>query len=369
MKILVAIASYGTNNDAYLARLLAEYGRLPHAVDVVVVSNIAKGVGAGVEVVVGCHEVTRGPCPLPTKTIFAQRLEDYDLSSIPRTTLSSPRKTSTHSCGRPRSWSRTSSQASCDSEEGPDGALHYSTIHNHYHWDVRSACRRQGETFVHFTNEHSACYLLTRDQLRRAIALRRLLRSSAPGPLRPARLGGHRSVHAVRVPQARLRVPASQIHGPHLTNKYIGRTGVEASLVELQVRTLIDNRRSRRSPARFDPFRPRLAGTRWIKSYYEPCREDLVALVPESARTVLSIGCGWGSTEEALLRKHLDVSAIPLDTVIGEVAATRGVRIIPWCLEAAPAHLAEASFDVLLIPGLLHLLDDPVAILRSYQPC
>ena len=56
------------------------------------------------------------------------------------------------------------------SEEGLDGALHYSTIHNDYRWDVHSACRRQGETFVRFTNNHSACDVLTRDQLRRVIA-------------------------------------------------------------------------------------------------------------------------------------------------------------------------------------------------------
>lgn len=367
MKILIAIASYGTNNDVYLARLLAEYRRLHHAVDVVVVSNIEKEVGASVEVVVGLPTSDPWSLPFAHKTIFAQRLEDYDLFIYSEDDTLVTQENIDAFLWATSILEPDELAGFMRSEEGPDGALHYSTIHNHYHWDVHSACRRQGETFAHFTNEHSACYLLTRDQLRRAIASGGfcvpphqgrydLLVSAATDPY--TQCGFRKLVCVSRLREFTVR---------HLTNKYIGRTGVAASLVELQVRTLIDIAGASDPPPASIRSAPRLAGTRWIKSYYEPCREDLVALVPESARTVLSIGCGWGSTEEALLRERLDVSAIPLDTVIGEVAASRGVRIIPWCLEEAPAHLAEESFDVLLIPGLLHLLDDPVGILRSYR--
>jgi hypothetical protein len=40
MKMLVAIANYGTKNRVYLERLLAEYRCLPYQVDVVVLSNV-----------------------------------------------------------------------------------------------------------------------------------------------------------------------------------------------------------------------------------------------------------------------------------------------------------------------------------------
>ena len=54
-------------------------------------------------------------------------------------------------------------------ERGPNGALSYPEVHGHFHWEPESV-RSIGEYhFAHFTNEHSACYVITREQLRRAI--------------------------------------------------------------------------------------------------------------------------------------------------------------------------------------------------------
>ena len=53
LRLLVAIASYGTSNDRYLARLIAEYRSMPCQVDIVVFSNVQKNLGTEVEVVVG----------------------------------------------------------------------------------------------------------------------------------------------------------------------------------------------------------------------------------------------------------------------------------------------------------------------------
>ena len=53
IKILVAIASYGRGNDKYLAQLVREYQSMSFDVHIVVLSNIQKDVGPGVELVVG----------------------------------------------------------------------------------------------------------------------------------------------------------------------------------------------------------------------------------------------------------------------------------------------------------------------------
>ena len=79
MKILAAIVNYGTANDGYLSRVLGEYRDMREDVDIVVTTNIAKNLGADVEVIVGLP--TRNPRSLAFahKRILAERVEDYDL--------------------------------------------------------------------------------------------------------------------------------------------------------------------------------------------------------------------------------------------------------------------------------------------------
>src|SRR5271154_2180398 len=79
MKILVTIANYGTKNDQYLARLLAEYKSMDHDVQVVVTRNEPKDLGPDVEVMVGLP--TRDPWSLPFahQPVLAARVDDYDL--------------------------------------------------------------------------------------------------------------------------------------------------------------------------------------------------------------------------------------------------------------------------------------------------
>ena len=132
----------------------------------------------------------------------------------------------------------------------------------------------------------------------------------------------------------------------HLTNKYIGKTGLEKSQVDIQIDALLSIADSGKPVPSPICVASKLPGTRWIKSYYEPCRDDLLSIVPKNTKTVLSIGCGWGKTEEALLKENVQVTAVPLDIVIGKLAETKGVRVIPSTLEEAPKQLAGEKFDM-----------------------
>ena len=227
---------------------------------------------------------------------------------------------------------------------------------------------RGGETFAHFTNEHAACYLLTQAQLRRAIdsggfnvppheGKYDLLVSAATDPYTQC---GFRKLVCIS--------QLSRFTCQHLTNRYIGRTGISAQLLAPQLAALMETGPGEPQSPRPMRVESRLPHTRWIKSYYEPCRDDLIALLPDTVKSVLSIGCGWGRTEQALLQRGIAVTAVPLDHVIGRLAAEHGVRVLPCGLQAAPAALAGEQFDALLISGLIHLVDDPVGVLRSYRP-
>ncbi len=73
-RILVAIASYGKGNDRYLAQVVQEYRSMPFDIDIIMVSNLPKEVGSGVEVVVGLPDKAPWSLPFAHKAIFAKRV-------------------------------------------------------------------------------------------------------------------------------------------------------------------------------------------------------------------------------------------------------------------------------------------------------
>ncbi len=103
----------------------------------------------------------------------------------------------------------------------------------------------------------------------------------------------------------------------------------------------------------------------YSKDRYEPCRNDLIAMFPETTRTVLSIGCGWGKTEAELAKRGIEVTAIPLDAMIGACAEARGVNVVYGTLENAIDQLRGRQFDGVLMSGILHLFPKPADALAA----
>jgi 2-polyprenyl-3-methyl-5-hydroxy-6-metoxy-1,4-benzoquinol methylase len=368
MKILVCIASYGSRNDPYLRQLLDEYAAMPYGVDVVVLSNIDKPLRAGVELKVGLPNRNPWSLPFAHRSLFAERRDRYDLFIYSEDdTLITARHieaflsaTKVLQAGEIAGFLR--------SEEGPDGTVYYSTIHRHYRWDPRSVRRRGEDVFAFFTNEHGACYMLTRDQLLRAIASDGFLVSPHEGKY-------DMLVSAATDPYTQCGfkklVCISHLEDftcKHLTNKYVGRTGLAKPMVDLQIDRLLAVGLDAHAVPEPMRVQTHLAGTRWAKSCYEPRRDDLLELVPSDARTVLSVGCGWGMTERALVERGCDVTAVPLDVAIGAVAASQnGIRVLEATPEDAARILPQGEFDVVIMSGILHLIDDPAGLLQQYR--
>jgi 2-polyprenyl-3-methyl-5-hydroxy-6-metoxy-1,4-benzoquinol methylase len=112
---------------------------------------------------------------------------------------------------------------------------------------------------------------------------------------------------------------------------------------------------------------PGFKATRFAKDYYEPVRSDLIGLIPEGARNVLSIGCGWGATEEALAQAGRTVTAIPLDAAIAACAENRSFKVVLGDLTAVLSLLAGQKFDCFIVSNILHLVQDPGAFLESFS--
>lgn len=365
MKVLAAIANFGGRNQPYLDRLLAAYRTMPIDVDVVILSNVPLDKGADVEVIVGMPSSNPYSLPFAHRQLFADRKDGYDLFIFSEDdTLVVERNI--------RAFLEVTSLLGEDliagflrTEQASDGTLRVSTVHHRFYWDPASVFERGGETFAQFTNMHSGAFMLTRDQLSSVQA--------SGGFLVPPHEGQYamRETAATDVyTQCGLRkvICISRVDDfllPHLPNKYVDVMGLQQKLFMLQIEALFAVLRGKLPATRLCNTVTRVHHCTWSKNHYEAPYQDIIKMVPAAAGSVLSLGCGWGATEETLIGRGIAVTAAPLDAVIGSCAAARGVEVVHGTLDEALCCLEARHFDCLIISNLLHLVADPVALIQS----
>jgi 2-polyprenyl-3-methyl-5-hydroxy-6-metoxy-1,4-benzoquinol methylase len=100
--------------------------------------------------------------------------------------------------------------------------------------------------------------------------------------------------------------------------------------------------------------------------YYKHVRYDVLAHVPETAKRVLSIGCGEGWTEKQLVERGISVTAVELNPDAARLAAQAGIHVI--CGDAHETDLASAGglFDCLIYADVLEHIIDPESVLRRH---
>jgi SAM-dependent methyltransferase len=360
MKILVAIANYGTKNQTYLERLLQEYRSLAYDVDIVVLSDVPKDFGSDVEVVVGLPDRDPWSLPFGHKRIFADRARDYDLFVYSEDdTLVQQRHieaflemTAILPADRIAGFLRY--------EQAPGGHRYCSTIHSFYHWVPSSVQSFGPHVFACFTNEHAACYMLTQDQLARAIR--------SGGFLVPPHKGRYDMLCTASTdPYTQCgftkviclsRAEDFLLH--HLPNQYLGRMGLPFEEMHAQIEALLRCAGQDGHRAELLPVAATRNTTPWSKRYYEPVREDVLTMVPAGTRHILSVGCGDGATEGALMGRGARLVGIPLDTIIAESARVKGIELTSPDLEEAVQSLKGRQFDcILLLDILQHVPDAP----------
>lgn len=367
MRILVAIACYGTKNLNYLERLLSEYRRMPFQVDFVVLSNEPKDLGPDIEVLVGLPARNPWSLPFAHKPLFAERVKNYDLFIYSEDDTLITEKNIQAFLDATRILPRTEIAGFLRYETGHDGQRHISTAHGRYHWQVDSVQPIGGNIFARFTNAHSACYILTRDQLERAIASGGflvppyegeydMLCSAATDPY--TRCGFNKVVNISRLEDFLL---------PHLPNKYVGALGTGYAAFMAQVQALCQIAAGKRPATSALPDRQLPMIRPWLKNYYEPCCQELIGLVPKQARSVLSLAIGTGATECELVRLGFRVTAIPLDSVICAAAESKGVELVHCALGQAPEKMRGRHFDCLILRNVLYLHEDPASVVLAFS--
>jgi 2-polyprenyl-3-methyl-5-hydroxy-6-metoxy-1,4-benzoquinol methylase len=370
MKILVAVASYGTKNNQYLARLIQEYKSMPFDVHVVVLSNLPKSVGKGAELVL-VDLKGKDPCSLPFahKKIFVDHLNHYDLfiyteddTLITESNIQAFLKACTV-------LEPNEIPGFFRFERGADGRTNYPEVHGPFHWDCQSVRRRQDQVFASFTNEHSACYVLTQDQLRRSIA--------SGGFLVEAHSGKYDTIcTAATDPYTqcgfRKLISISSLNDflvHHLPNTYVGSAfDVGESELRSQIQFLLQIAGNGHCTVPLFPVESKLLHNRFSKNCYEKAQHAIIDVIPRGTQTLLSIGCASGSTEASLVERGLRVVAVPADPVFSRSATAKGVEVVEGNVATARKKLEGRQFDCLLVLDVLHLIQDPAAVISTFVP-
>jgi 2-polyprenyl-3-methyl-5-hydroxy-6-metoxy-1,4-benzoquinol methylase len=370
MKVLAAIASFGTKNDQYLARIVQEYGSMSFDVHVVVLSNLPKTVGPGVEVtVVDLKGKNPGTLPFGHKKLFADHLNDYDLfiySEDDMLITEANLRAYLKAC---EVLEGNEIPGFFRFERGTDGLINYPEVHGPHHWDCQSVRRRKDQVFASFTNEHAACYALTRDQLQRAISSGGFLVDPHCGKFDlicsagndPYTQCGFEKVIGIS------SLDDFLIH--HLPNAYVGSTfGVGEPELRNQVQRLMRISQNGSCPTPLFPVESKLMFNRFSKDCYEQVQQPIIDVVPRGTKTLLSVGCGSGATEAALVEKGIHVLAVPADPVFSGSPRAKGVEFVDGNVPTVLKKLEGQQFDCIIAVDALHLSADPAGMVSEFAP-
>lgn len=366
LRLLVTIASFGTSGDKYLHRLIEGYQSMPFEVRIVVLSNIEKTLPPGVELRVGLPTKDPWSLPFAHKQVLADGVNEYDLFIYSEDDTPITERNIQAFLRVSESLPKNEIPGFLRYENGPTGLRNYINMHGHYHWDSSSPCKRGPYTFASLTNEHSACYLLTRAQLRRAI--------DSGGFLVPPYQGKYDlACTASTDPYTRCgfrklicisNLDDFLVH--HLPDKYTG-ADFSASDQEFdkqvnRLRTIAENGDR---PVSLVPTESKLPAAWYSKEYDEPVREEVVGELAKTVKNVLSVGSGSGKTEKWLVKNGLRVTAMPLDPVIAACFEGTEIEVVNGDFPTAIAKLTGRTFDCLFLSNILHLVKDPEETLKQ----
>lgn len=364
-RLLVAIASFGEKNLEFLKRIIYRYRSIAMDVDVVVLSNAPKDLGDEVRVIVGLPSKNPWSLPFSHKAYLARNCDRYDLFIYSEDDMEITEENI-------QAFLRITPQLKPDEIAGylryeldASGTRFLPDIHKAFHWKVESVRRRGADTIAEFTNEHAGFYILTKSQLRQAVASGGFLTEPYEGRYGMPETAatdlytrcGFRKVICITALEDFL------IH--HVSNRYVGQLGLPLSSFKEQIKTLLDIGNHAHPASTLCEVESKLIHGRWSKSYYENPGEELLETLPNNAKSILSIGCGWGYTEVKLKKRGIEVTAIPLDSIIGAAAARLGINVVYGTLDECFTNLDSRQFDCVLVPNLLHLLPNPKTVLEQ----
>ena len=100
--------------------------------------------------------------------------------------------------------------------------------------------------------------------------------------------------------------------------------------------------------------------------YYTHLRDDVVKLVPTTARNILSVGCGAGVTEAKLLSEGRRVVGIESNPDVAGMARSKGLEVLCGDAETMELDPHIPYFDCIIYADILEHLRCPELVLRRH---
>ena len=367
MRILVAIANHGTKNQNYLVRLLESYRGMSYDVDLVVLSDRPKELGDDVEVRVGAPTSDPWSLPFAHRPLFAERIDDYDLFIYTEDDTLVLEQHIDAFLAANALLPEDQIPGFQRFELSQSGERSISSIHSTYRWVPDTVAIHDGEVFAAHTNLHAAFYILTQDQLRQAIAsggflvephadLFDMLVSAAIDPY--AQCGLERRLCVSRIEDF-------LVH--HLPSVYVGEYGASSEEFDAQVDAILKLAVGELSREQLLEPRSKLPTHVWDVIQYPAPDPVLLELASGRGGRVLSVGATSGAAELAAFPKAVRIDAIPVDAIIGSVAAMRGLNVLKPTLDEIERRLAEERYDIFLLHHNLQHVPHPASLLERLR--
>lgn len=220
-------------------------------VDIVVHSNCEKEYGRDVEVVVGLPTEHPHSLTFAHKSLFAERHRAYDLFLYTEDDVLIPEHAIMSFLHVTRVLPSTILAGLFRYEIDGKGKRHFVDANTHYHWESGS-CRTIGPYFFgSFTNEHAGCYLLTREQLKIALASGGYLRAPTEGAYEMRETAATDPYTNCGLCKVLCISHLQDFLVHHMPNNYIGRLGTEEGVFLEQLCSFV--RREGYDPQRYVP--------------------------------------------------------------------------------------------------------------------
>lgn len=105
-----------------------------------------------------------------------------------------------------------------------------------------------------------------------------------------------------------------------------------------------------------------------VSQYFSHARPEIVQVVPESARSVLELGCAAGAMGSAIKqRQNCNYIGIETNSDAAAVAARSLDTVLVGDVETGPLPLPDQSVDCIVCADILEHLADPWQMLRELR--
>ena len=167
--ILVCIANHGIYHKEYLNTIIDNYRKMPIEIKIMVLSDLRKELGPDVAVRVGTPNKNPLSLPFVHRQLFREFQNDFDYFIYSEDDIFVTYRNVEAFIEATKMLNDDEIVGFLLSETWPNGELSYVGCHSFFRWSPDSVRVRGGKLWAHHTDEHSAFFIASRAQIKRAI--------------------------------------------------------------------------------------------------------------------------------------------------------------------------------------------------------